>query len=291
MSRQAPPRPRRPADKTPQRHGPHRRVGTDPRISRRRQAVARSKRRRFIATMVFLVAVAGLVWIAFWSPLLNVSKIQVVGARNSSPNDVRGATGLDSSDNLLLVSTGEVAERVRELPWVRDARVDRKLPGTVRVRVFERTPAMVLSVESGRWTIDAAGRVLDGGASSKKLPTLSGTEVTSVKPGDELSEPALTGALKAWRALPKKLRARVAAIFAPTVERITFALEDQTIVRYGAPEHLGGKNSVLAALLKQLSARGQRVSYIDVRVPTSPALGPPIAAASGTSPPSPAPTP
>ncbi len=230
--------------------------------------------------MVFLVTVAALVWVAFWSPLLNVSKIQVVGARNSSPEDVRGATGLGYDDNLLLVSTGEVVEQVRDLPWVRDARVDRKLPGTVRVRVFERTPALVLSVGSGRWTIDAAGRVLEGtrGAASKKLPTLSGTEVASVQPGDELSEPALTGALKAWRGLPKKLRARVTAIFAPTVERITFALDDQTIVRYGAPEHLNGKNSVLSALLRQLSAQGRRVSYIDVRVPTSPALGPPVTA-------------
>ena len=289
MSRQAPVRPRRSAAREESRPGPEQRVRTDPRISRRRQAVARSKRRRFVATLIFLVTVAGLVWIAFWSPLLNVSKIQVVGARHGSVDAVRGATGVDFDDNLLLVSTGDVVDRVRELPWVRDARVDRKLPGTVRVRVFERTPAVVLSNDSGQWTIDARGRVLDGGASSKQLPTLSGTEAATVRPGDELSDPALTGALKAFRGLPKKLRVRVAAIFAPTVERITFALDDQTIVRYGAPEHLAGKNSVLAALLRSLDAQGRRASYIDVRVPTRPALGPSVSPTTITTPAPPTP--
>lgn len=240
--------------------------------------MARSRRRRFIATMIFLASAAALVWIAFWSPVLNVNKIQVVGARHSSAEAVRTATELTSEDNLLLVSTGEIAQRVKELPWVGDAKVDRRLPGTVRVRVMERKPAMVLSLESGHWTIDSMGRILDSGASSKDLPSLSGPEVGSLRPGDELDAPELTGALKAWRGLPKKLRIRVAAIFAPTVERITFALDDQTIVRYGAPEHLAGKNSVLSALLKGLAAQGKRVSYIDVRVPATPALGPPVTA-------------
>ena len=286
----APPRRRGPARGATPRPGPGtdrtgERVGTDPRISRRRQAVARSKRRRFIATMTFLASVAALVWIAFWSPLLTVDKIQVVGERNSSATEVRAATGLGPEDNLLLVSTGEVVAKVKELPWVRDAKVDRRLPGTVRVRVFERRPAMVLSLSSGRWTIDSMGRVLDSGASSKALPSLSGPEVSALQPGDELSAPELTGALKVWRKLPKGLRARVAAIFAPTVERITLVLDDQTTVRYGAPEHLAGKNSVLTALLKSLAADGQRVTYIDVRVPTNPAVGPPLTTAVAPAPP------
>lgn len=279
----APPRRRGPVRGSRPRPGSGRgrtgeRVGTDPRISRRRQAVVRSKRRRLIATMVFLASIAALVWIAFWSPLLTVDKIQVVGARNSSPAEVRSATGLGPADNLLLVSTGDVVARVKELPWVRDAKVDRRLPGTVRVRVFERRPAMVLTLASGRWTIDSMGRVLDSGASSQGLPSLSGPEVGALRPGDEVSGPELTGALKVWRKLPKKLRLQVAAIFAPTVERITLVLDDQTTVRYGAPEHLAGKNSVLTALLKSLAADGKKVTYIDVRVPINPAVGPPVTA-------------
>ncbi|MDQ3941279.1 MAG: hypothetical protein M3238_08015, partial [Actinomycetota bacterium] len=58
--------------------------------------------------------------------------------------------------------------------------------------------------------------------------------------------------------------------------RITFALDDQTVVRYGAPERVRAKNAVLVALLARLRAEGRAGSYVDVRVPTNPAVGPAI---------------
>jgi hypothetical protein len=69
------------------------------------------------------------------------------------------------------------------------------------------------------------------------------------------------------------------------------ALDDQTIVRYGRPENLRGKNSVLLSLLARVTAEGRHVAYIDVRVPTNPALGPPITATQPSTSASPTPTP
>ncbi|MGH2809082.1 MAG: cell division protein FtsQ/DivIB [Actinomycetota bacterium] len=267
------------------------RVRTDPRISRRRKAVARTRRRRAIGSTAFLIGLAVLVWIAFWSPVLNVRRIDVVGDRRTSAGDVRAAAAIDGDDNLLLVSTSDVAARVRALPWVRKARVDRRLPGTVRIKIVERRPAMVLTSTAGTWTIDARGRVLDEGAAGKGLPTLTGTEYDSAVPGDRIETESLLGALKVWRELPRRIRGRVAAIFAPTLERISFALDDQTIVRYGRPESIRGKNAVLISLLRTLAREGRRVAYVDVRVPTNPALGPPVVATLPTPGVTPAPTP
>ena len=61
-------------------------------------------------------------------------------------------------------------------------------------------------------------------------------------------------------------------IFAPTVERLTLSLEDGTLVRYGAAESLAAKNEVLLSLLAELAREGTQAAYIDVRVPTSPAV-------------------
>ena len=223
----------------------------------------------------FFVSLALAIWAAFWSPLLTVDRIEVVGERSATAREVRDAARLTRDDNLLLVSTTAVAESVERLPWIADARVARRLPGTVRIRITERRPAMVLDLGSGAWTIDDRGRILDGGRVTKGLPTLSGPPaVGSVQPGDEVRAPEVTGTLRAWRSLPRRIRERVVAVFAPTRERITLALDDETIVRYGAPEQLRGKNSVLLALLRSVRAEGHSVSYIDVRVPTNPALGP-----------------
>jgi cell division protein FtsQ len=258
---------------------PSPRISTDPRISRRRKAVVRSRRRRALATAASVVVVAGLAWLAFLSPLLEVERVVVVGGRHVSVEDVEAAAGLDDGDNLLLLSTERVAQRVRRLPWVRRARVTRRLPDTVRVRVRERRPAMVLSTTKGRWTLDRAGRVLGRGAAGRTLPVLGGVRVAQLAPGDVLSEAEVQAALDVWRSLPRGLRARVAGVFASSLERIALSLDDDVVVRYGAAESMAAKNSVLRAVLARVRAEGRSVGYIDVRVPASPAIS-----AAGSSP-------
>ena len=253
------------------------RVRTDPRISRRRKAIVRSKRRRVMAALIAAGIAAVLVWTAFWSPLLDVRRIQVVGAKHTDSSDVRAATGLDSNENLLLVSTGRVAASVEELPWVRAADVQRRLPGTVRVKVEERSAALVVTVASGTWTIDASGHVLEEGAASERLPTLTGTVLAGVEPGERIRSEAARAGLEVWRSLPRKIKEQVASVVAPARVRIALALRDGTVVRYGGADHLGAKNEVLGALLARLRAEHRTATYIDISVPGTPAVGPPQA--------------
>lgn len=251
------------------------RVQTDPRISRRRAAVQRSKRRRLLIASGSVVVAAAILWTLFFSPLLGVRDVKVIGAQRSGADKVSEATGLLSGDdNLLLLSTGEIEDRVRVLPWVKDVKVQRSLPGTVKVEVMERKPGLLLSLGRARWTIDEQGNVLQTGAAEPGLPTLAGVEVATVEPGVRLRTEEAGGALQVYRALPNGLKAKIAAVFAPTVERITLSLMDGTAVRFGAAEEIPAKVKVLKSLLARLAGEGRHATYIDVRVPTSPAIAP-----------------
>ena len=250
------------------------RVGTDPRISRRRRAVARTKRRRIGTIAGTVVVIGALAWVALASPLLSVDEVKVVGAEHTTSEDVVLAAGLGSDDNLLLLSTTEVAEQTETLPWVKSAEVDRMLPGTVRVRITERTPAMVVSLGAARWTIDARGFVLESGAVRDTLPILGGAETGDITVGAQLTTPEIQDALTAFRSMSKKLRTKIVAVIAPSFERISFSLADGTLIRFGAAERLDAKNQVLDALLAKLAQQGRSAAYIDVRVPTSPAVAP-----------------
>lgn len=265
------------------------RVRTDPRISRRRQAIERSRRRRLIGSVAVVAAVAASIWLAFWSPLLNVRDINVVGARNVDSADVAAVAGLSSEDNLLLVSPAHVAAKVEGLPWVRSARVDRKLPGTIRVRIQERKPAVVLSMAGEQWTLDRSGNVLAEGTAAKGLPALAGVREAKVSPGTQVGAREVQDALAAWRSLSPRIRRDVAAILAPTPERITLSLADGTQVRFGAARSLRAKNQVLRALLAQIRSEGAVATYVDIRVPSNPAISRRPSAAAAT--PAPAATP
>jgi cell division protein FtsQ len=212
------------------------------------------------------------VWALFWSPLLAVRRVEVGGNKHTSEADIVAAAGLGREDNLLLLSADPVVEAVEGLPWVRWARLDRMLPGTVRIRVRERRPEMVLSLGAARWTIDATGRVLESGSEVKGLPVLAGVQVGTIEPGLTLQTSEAREALAAYRSLPRSIKRRVVGVFASTTERITFSLDDQTQIRYGEAEDIAAKNDVLTALLKRLRAEGSAAAYIDVRVPARPAV-------------------
>lgn len=249
------------------------RVRTDPRISRRRRAIERSRRRRLLAGTATVAAVGAAAWLAFWSPLLAVDEIVVQGGKRVSTQEVAEVTGLDAADNLLLVSPGRVASQVEELPWVASAKVDRKLPGTVRIKVVERVPRVVLATTEARWLLDARGHVLGrASADDEQLPVLAAAQVGSVSEGAQMAEREVRDALTALRSLAPRIRADVAAVLAPTSERITLSLTDGTQVRFGAAESLDAKNEVLQALLAEMKLEGRAGGYIDVRVPTSPAV-------------------
>src|SRR5688572_24519983 len=100
------------------------RVQTDPRLRSRRLEVARKRRNRMLGGLALLVVVAAVVWVAFFSPLLDVTRVRLVGSKHTSAAEVLEATGV-RGDNLLLVSTGGLARAVRDLPWVSEAKVDR----------------------------------------------------------------------------------------------------------------------------------------------------------------------
>lgn len=252
------------------------RVQTDPRISRRRQAVARGKKRRLLMGAASLALVIVAIWGMFWSPLLRVRELKLQGAERTTLGEVEEVTRLLAGDtNLLLLSTGGVEADIETLPWVESAEVDRTLPATVKVRIVERKPELVLSLGAAKWTIDADGNVLATGEAEPGLPVLAGLQVDQLEPGIQLRTEEAVSALRSYRRLPKVVRRQVAAVFAPTIERISFSLEGGTVIRFGSAEQLQAKNEVLQALFDDLGPDGGGAAYIDVRVPTSPAVSGP----------------
>ena len=251
---------------------PTERAITDPRMRRRRVGVRRQRRRRFVMAAAAVSSVALTGWIVGWSPLLRVTDVLVEGAERTPEAAVVNAADLGRHDHLFLLDADAVAGRVEELPWVRSADVDRILPGKVRISIKERRPAIVLLVGGDRWTLDATGRVLQAGDAVPGLPVLTGGVMARPVPGNIVDGASARHALRAWRTLPARVRTRVRGIVAPTLERITFVLDDGTQVRYGAAEHLRAKNAALLAVLARVEAEGRTPTYIDVRVPATPAV-------------------
>jgi cell division protein FtsQ len=236
--------------------------------------VARTKKRRSLVRALVAGGVLLAVWIAFFSPLLAVREIALSGAKRTTAEEIARVVGVDSSNNLLLLRADEVEAAVKRLPWVKSVSVERKLPGTVKLTVTERSPAMAVALGEQRYLIDRRGRVLSATESAEGLPVLAGLEESLPEPGTRLRSAELNGALQAFSAFPRKLQRDVEAVFAPTIERITFQLSDGIQVRFGAAEDTRSKIEVLEVLLARLRREGRGAHYVDIRAPEAPAVSP-----------------
>lgn len=114
-----------------------------------------------IALAAFFILLAPI-----WTPVLfrqmdffRVRHVEVVGARYIQPRDVLERLRVDTL-NSVWDPTGPLETRVSGHPLVREVRIDRKLPGTLVVRLVEHAPVALVATSGGFRAYDERGVAL-----------------------------------------------------------------------------------------------------------------------------------
>jgi cell division protein FtsQ len=244
-------------------------VVVDPRMRSRRIAVRRNQgKRRLKRFTVALAAVAVLVAaaVATQTSLLDVDRVRIDGVGHTAAADVRRVAGISPGDTMVGVDVGGAAARVEELPWVAEARVARRWPGTVEIHVTEREPLALVDVAAGRVAlVDGDGRVLE----VTRQPPAGLPEVTGVRgpiaEGDELGRDT-RDALGILRAVRERLPGVVASVSSD----LDAALASGGEIRFGSTDDLDDKIVAVETVLADVDT--DCLELLDVRVPGSPAL-------------------
>jgi cell division protein FtsQ len=239
----------------------------NPRIRERLIEVRREagrRRLRILLVVSSLICVGGIAFLAVTSPLLDVDRIEVVGAQHMTAAQLRVASGVHVHDHLLFVDTGAAARRLEQLPWIERATVKRDLPGTLKIAVVEYSAAAYVRVSGGVILVASNGHVI---ARAPAAP--AGTvEVRGVRRppnvGELLAPPDAAGLV---RRLPIALARQIDAV---DVGGSGVALH----VARGGQIRLGGTDDLdakAASALAVLASRGGRpFTYIDVSTPDRP---------------------
>jgi cell division protein FtsQ len=258
----------RPPDEAP--------VIAHPRIRARRAEVARGiSRKRLRRVKGVLAVICAIVWglVAVRSPLLDVDRVQVVGAERVSAAEVRRAASTTAAGTPMVeVDLARARTGVGALPWIDEVRVTRLWPGTIRVVVTERHEVAVVAHDSSRegegWAlVDADGRVLAVVEAEPDLPTLPGT--SDLVPGRTLGGDDRR-ALAVLGDLPSALREATDATAAGP-DGLELVLDDGFRVVLGDGGDLAAKAEAADAV-RQHAGTPDEGCRIDVRVPTAPVL-------------------
>lgn len=85
---------------------------------------------------------------------LTVQAIELSGRRSMPLSVLRHAVNIDRGDPILLIDLKALQGRLQGLGWISEARVERVLPGRLRVEIVEREPF-------ARWQINGQTRLID----------------------------------------------------------------------------------------------------------------------------------
>ena len=127
---------------------------------------SRKDGRRWQVPLGIAVAAFFLLLSPLWAPLLmrrmaffRVRHVEIVGARYVQPRDILDRLRIDTFASVW-DPTGPLEARVETHPLVRGVRVDRKLPGTLVVRLVEHIPVALVPTANGFRAYDERGMSL-----------------------------------------------------------------------------------------------------------------------------------
>lgn len=287
------------------------RVVSSRRLDARRRAVRaammRRRRRTALAVAIALsISVGG--WAFARSSFFALSRIQVTGVRALTAGEVVAASGLRLGTSVLGLDRARTAARVRAMPLVREAAVERVGPSTVRIVVVERTAALEVRAAGERYWVDEEGRRFGNRPAAGVLvpvlrvapvPAPRPTEAarsrdrsTAAPPSSAARPQAAVGVrpaagtsgapvpgpnrrtvevvLGVWNKLPASLARDVRWFEVGPGSTLSLWLGAIQVV-LGTPDRISEKTAAVETVLAYADAEGKRLRRIDVRAPRHPA--------------------
>ena len=113
---------------------------TEQRFAERRRSVFWRRARRVLLVLLGLGAVAGVVWVLWFSSALAVNRIVVDGTTTLKPMDIRSTAAIRLGEPLVRVDTVAIESRVAMMERIDQVDVSRHWPRTIRIEVVERKP-------------------------------------------------------------------------------------------------------------------------------------------------------
>ncbi len=192
---------------------------------------------------------------------LALETIKTAGLQKTTEAGVIEALAVSPGDPLLAMDMAELEERVKGLPWVRDAVISRELPATIKVLVYERQPFARWQIEGQMVLVDDTGTVIRG-AKTAEFPDLPFV----VGPG----APEAVNALYGLISTTPEIAGRVVA--AVRVGHRRWDLEFDNGMRLKLPEQSENYGEVQAweafiALAKEKNIMALDVAVCDLRLP------------------------
>ncbi len=221
---------------------------------------------RLLVFLAFLPAAAWLSRLAAAHPYFAIGEITVSGVERLDPATVVALSGVREGQSIWSVSLGEVERKLETHPWIRRARVARRLPRALRIVVTEWKPRALVALDD-LYYVDPSGRVFSRAeaGTERDLPFITGLSRVVRRGHSGFAASALREAIELLDALEKaSLDLRVSELHIDRQAGIEVFLDEPALaVEFG----WGGwatKVGHLGAVLARWQGERGRLARIDL---------------------------
>ena len=230
-------------------------------------------RRRLVVVLSLLsiVTVVVLASTLLHSSLLSVKHVRISGNVMTSDQEILTASRLSSRPPLIDVNAAKIDRAIEQLPWIKQATLQRSWPDSVAITVTERNPVATFALGAHIFAVlDKTGRVLEMVPSkARNLVPLSIPDVRPA-PGETLNARGVALASVA-AAVPESILSSISTVEV-SPSGVQILLVSGAICELGQPTELAQKMTALATLLETPSVKLTLHSSVDLRVPEAPVV-------------------
>lgn len=227
---------------------------------------------------LFVAPLCMLAWLIFFTKTFSVVAVTIVDAKQNTQTDIRNIAEKYVGENILFLQTDQIQQQIlRDVPQVRDVHIVRKLLGTMKIIVQEKTPALLLVSNGSYYFVDEEGIAY----ANASLDLLPGVVLPTVKTAD--ADANVTLGARAVDAsfvdfiteiqteLPDIAHAQIVEMSIPSLaaREVHFFLDRNWKIMMDTTRNAKGQLSILSRLLTSTvpEEEQQTLTYIDLRIP------------------------
>ncbi|RKT86089.1 cell division protein FtsQ [Saccharopolyspora antimicrobica] len=205
-------------------------------------AAVAPKWRRWALPLV-LAAVTVLALVLYFTPVLGVRSVEVLGNTSLDQDEVVRVSGIETGTPMLRVDAGEIRDQLQTVPKIASAEVTLSWPSSVQVRITERVPAAFLVARNGIQLVDASGMPFQTVPEPPAgLPELKVREASQ-------TDPATKAGMRVLTSVPEPVRGEITAVLAENPNDIRLLLKGDRQIEWGSQEDAEKKAAIIPALL------------------------------------------
>ncbi|NLV76269.1 MAG: FtsQ-type POTRA domain-containing protein [Tissierellia bacterium] len=224
------------------------------------------RRKRILKFILFILILSFAYLFIFKTDIFHIQNIQVIGNKKMTNDEILKASTYMKGENIFKISKKRGEENLERLPYIKEAKVNRKLPKSIIIHVEEREEVAIIPYIGAFVYIDEEGNILSikEKIDQETLPQIFGIELVDVAPGENLFNGEKRQAYREFITLSKQsnLLKLMKYINLYDDNNIKIELIDGIKVAFGPLDNVKYKLSFLYEIIKDMEKKEVTVKQI-----------------------------